>query len=406
MIPKPEDIRIDAYNYDLPDDRIAKYPLPRRDASRLLVYKDAAITQAPFHRLPCLLPDDATLVFNNTRVIPARLRFHKETGASIELFCLQPTPPHDYVHAFNQTQRADWLCLVGNLRKWKNGLLHQTLRIRNHTLVLTAHYIASRGDSHQIAFTWDNPAYTFAHILYAAGTIPVPPYLHRETEEQDAQTYQTIYAQAEGSVAAPTAGLHFTTDLLDALDRRGFRREEVTLHVGAGTFRPVQSAVIGAHEMHAEHFVVQRRTVERLLSGAAPVIAVGTTSARTLESLYYLGAALACNPERYADDLHVEQWTPYAIGADRIAVTDALEAILRCLDRQRRDSLVAQTRLMIVPGYRFKIVRGLITNFHQPQSTLLLLVSAFVGDAWRRIYDYALHNRFRFLSYGDSSLLL
>jgi S-adenosylmethionine:tRNA ribosyltransferase-isomerase len=370
------------------------------------VYKDGAITQATFHRLPDVLPAGAVLVFNNTRVIPARLRFRKETGAPVELFCLEPAPPHDHAHAFSQTRRTEWLCLVGNLRKWKTGLLQQTLRIRNHTLVLTAHYVAPAGDSHQIAFAWDNPACTFADVLQAAGAIPIPPYLHRETEDRDAQTYQTVYAQTEGSVAAPTAGLHFTARLLDALDRRGFRREEVTLHVGAGTFRPVQSAVIGAHKMHAEHFTVQRRTVERLLSSDAPVIAVGTTSARTLESLYCLGAALACNPDLDADALHVDQWAPYAVGADRIATTDALEAILRFLDSRRRDSLAAQTRLMIVPGYRFRIVRGLITNFHQPQSTLLLLVSAFVGDAWKGIYDYALHNHFRFLSYGDSSLLL
>jgi S-adenosylmethionine:tRNA ribosyltransferase-isomerase len=402
----PQDIRISDYCYDLPDERIAKYPLRQRDMSRMLIYHGGEIGETHFARLADCLPAGALLVFNNTRVIHARLPFMKDTGARIEVFCLEPAEPCDYALAFRQTRRCSWFCLVGNLRKWKSGRLEQTVRLNGEAVTLTAERTAACGDSHRITFAWDHPTCTFADILDAAGVLPIPPYLHRETEKSDMQTYQTVYARIKGSVAAPTAGLHFTSETLDALARRGVDREEVTLHVGAGTFRPVQTETIGAHEMHAEHFVVERHTIVRLLRQDSPVIAVGTTSVRTLESLYYVGLILSARPGATESDLLVRQWMPYDIPASPVTLAEALQHILDYLDRRQTDRLVAQTQLLIAPGYIFRVVKGIITNFHQPQSTLLLLVSAFVRNDWKRIYDYALSHDFRFLSYGDSSLLL
>ena len=405
----PQQIQINEYTYALPDERIAKYPLSERDASKLLVYRGGQIRETLFRHLPDCLPDGALLVFNNTRVIRARLLFRKDTGAMIEIFCLEPAVPSDYEQSFAQTDHCTWHCLVGNSKRWKSGQLHTTVTVGGEPVTLSAERVSVAGEAGDLVdFRWDNPRFTFSDVLEAVGVLPIPPYLHRETEAQDLQTYQTVYSKVKGSVAAPTAGLHFTPAVLAELDARGIEREEVTLHVGAGTFRPVKSDTIGGHAMHTEHFAVTRRTVDRLLAKPEHVIAVGTTSVRTLESLYYIGCALARGgADESADEAFtVGQWAPYDADAPTLTAEEALRAILRYLDRHGMDRLWAATQIIIAPGYPFKIVRGMVTNFHQPQSTLLLLVSAFVGGDWRTIYDYALAHDFRFLSYGDSSLLL
>lgn len=405
----PQQIQINEYTYALPDERIAKYPLAERDASKLLIYRGGQIRETLFRSLPDCLPDGALLVFNNTRVIRARLLFRKDTGAMIEIFCLEPALPSDYEQSFAQTDHCTWHCLVGNSKRWKSGQLHTTVTVGSEPVTLSAERISVAGEAGDLVdFHWDNPCCTFSDVLEAVGVLPIPPYLHRETEAQDLQTYQTVYSKVKGSVAAPTAGLHFTPAVLAELDARGIEREEVTLHVGAGTFRPVKSDTIGGHAMHTEHFAVTRRTVDRLLAKPEHVIAVGTTSVRTLESLYYIGCALARGgADESADEAFtVGQWVPYDADAPTLTAEEALRAILSYLDRRGMDRLWAATQIIIAPGYPFKIVRGMVTNFHQPQSTLLLLVSAFVGGDWRTIYDYALSHDFRFLSYGDSSLLL
>ena len=345
------------------------------------------------------------LVFNNTRAIQARMQLKKETGASVEIFCLEPVVPHDYALVFQQTKRCSWTCLVGNLKKWKEGSLRKTILVDGKEVILSAERIRTSGDSHLIEFSWNDEHITFAELLDAGGILPIPPYLHRETSESDLQTYQTVYSKIKGSVAAPTAGLHFTPEVLSDLDAKGFNREEVTLHVGAGTFKPVKSETIRDHEMHTEFISVRRSTIERVIANLGKIIAVGTTSVRTLESLYYMGVTLTQHPEATADDLIVNQWMPYKTDFG-ITPEEALNAILSYLDRNSTDTLVTATQILIAPGYKFKIVRGIITNFHQPKSTLLLLISAFVNGNWHSIYDYALENDFRFLSYGDSSLLL
>ncbi|MDR1454825.1 MAG: S-adenosylmethionine:tRNA ribosyltransferase-isomerase [Tannerella sp.] len=402
----PRQIRIADYQYPLPDGRIARYPLVRRDRSRLLLYRQGDISETRFCRLPEYLPEKSLLVFNNTRVIQARLLFQKTTGASIELFCLEPVDPHDYVLAFQQTKQCVWKCLIGNRKKWKDGLLTQTVHAGNKTVTLTARRVATCEDIHWIAFSWEPDFCTFADLLDAAGKLPIPPYLHREAEVADLSAYQTVYSKIKGSVAAPTAGLHFTPDTLSALADRGFEREEITLHVGAGTFKPVKTETLDAHPMHTEWFTVQRRTVVRLLASPGRVIAVGTTSVRTLESLYYIGAMLARHPDALDEERTVGQWTPYEERLPDISPSEALHQILAYLDRQQTDQLTMATQLLIAPGYSFRLVNGILTNFHQPQSTLLLLVAAFTGGDWKQIYDYALSHDFRFLSYGDSSLLL
>ena len=402
----PKEIRIEDYNYPLPDERIAKYPLAKRDESKLLLYQNGKVGESVFRRLPEFLPSDTLMVFNNTRVIQARLLFHKETGARIEVFCLEPAEPRDYALIFQTTGRCQWTCLVGNLKKWKSGPLEMPLMVSEHPLTLRAERLESFGDSHRVEFSWDDTRVTFAELLDAAGVLPIPPYLRRETERSDLKTYQTIYSKIKGSVAAPTAGLHFTPEVLAAIDTKGISREEVTLHVGAGTFKPVKSETIAGHEMHTEFISVNRSTIERLLEKLGHIIAVGTTSVRTLESLYYIGVLLETNPKATSEELVVKQWMPYEEGSNRLTVERALRNILVYLDRRGADKLVTATQIIIVPGYEFKLVRGIVTNFHQPQSTLLLLVSAFVKGDWRSIYDYALAHDFRFLSYGDSSLLL
>lgn len=409
MIRRKEDaqqIRIEDFDYLLPDDRIAKYPLPKRDESKLLFYKGGRIEECQFKRITDYLPDKSLMIFNNTRVIQARLLFCKSTGARIEVFCLDPVEPHDYALVFQQTERCRWMCLVGNLKKWKEGVLSREVQVGETTVVLKAERLQSCGDSHLIEFSWNDPVCTFADLLDAAGVLPIPPYLNRETEASDLETYQTVYSKVKGSVAAPTAGLHFTPKVLADIDAHGIGREEVTLHVGTGTFKPVKSETLVGHEMHTEFISVRRSSIERIQKNLGRIIAVGTTSVRTLESLYYIGVTLASNPDATADDLIVDQWKPYDESNNRLPVDVALQQLLNYLDRNGVDRLVTATRIIIVPGYEFKLVQGLVTNFHQPKSTLLLLISAFVKGDWRRIYDYALAHEFRFLSYGDSSLLL
>lgn len=406
MALKTQQIRIEEYNYNLPDDKIAKFPLPQRDESKLLVYRNGKTEESIFKHINDYLPDNALMVFNNTRVIRARMEFRKETGARIEIFCLEPAVPHDYELIFKETERCIWICLVGNLKKWKEGILSQTVSIKNDTILLKAEKKQSAGETHLIEFTWDNPSYTFAEILEAVGELPIPPYLNRKTEKTDLVTYQTVYSKIKGSVAAPTAGLHFTPKVLDELDTKGIQREEVTLHVGAGTFKPVKSDTIAQHEMHTEFIAINRSTIEHIKNHTGKIIAVGTTSVRTLESLYYIGVKLASYPDATMEELIVDQWMPYSEENNLLTKKEALDNILHYLDENRATQLVTATRIILAPGYEFKITEGILTNFHQPKSTLLLLVSAFVKGEWKNIYDYALNHDFRFLSYGDSSLLL
>lgn len=397
-------IRIDDYDYSLPDERIAKFPLAQRDTSKLLLYRAGEVSQKCFDQLPALLPDDVMLVFNNTRVIQARLRFRKATGALIEIFCLEPLHPADYALSLQSTTSCRWLCLIGNAKKWKEGALQLTFDHKGHEVTLSATRGVAQGDGYEIDFSWDDDTFTFGELLETLGELPIPPYLNRATEECDKTTYQTVYSKVEGSVAAPTAGLHFTPSVLQSLNERGIPTCELTLHVGAGTFKPVKSDTIAEHEMHTEYISVSRQLIEQLCHSSRRVVAVGTTSVRTLESLYYIALTLYRNPQATAEELRVKQWAPYG---DNPTLTraQAMQLLLDYLDRIGADTLVSATRIIIVPGYKFHIVDGIITNFHQPRSTLLLLVSAFVQGDWRTIYDYALAHDFRFLSYGDSSLL-
>jgi len=400
-------IHIADFNYPLPDERIAKFPVLHRDSSKLLVYRHGDIAEDRFFNITKHLPTDSLMVFNNTRVIQARLHFHKPTGAQIEIFLLDPAEPSDYEQVFRTTSQCMWRCLVGNLKKWKGGTLTAPFNYKGQTVTMRAMLDDSPSADPIVRFEWDNSSLSFAEILDIAGELPIPPYLNRATEESDKQTYQTVYSKIKGSVAAPTAGLHFTNRELEELSAHGIEREEVTLHVGAGTFKPVKTATIGNHSMHTEFFSVRRTMLERLLHYDAKAIAVGTTSVRTLESLYYIGSKLQRQPRLDESELGVQQWEPYDENtAECITPRQAIENILRYMERHAIDTLHSGTQIMIAPGYDYKIVKALVTNFHQPQSTLLLLVSAFVHGDWRRIYDYALEHDFRFLSYGDSSLLI
>lgn len=398
-------IKISDYNYPLPDERIAKFPLPVRDQSKLLVYRHGEVSETRFTSLPDYLEAGELMIFNNTKVIQARLHFRKETGALIEIFCLEPIQPNDYVLNFQQTSHAAWLCMIGNLKKWKEGSLHKEMNVKGHTITLTATRGECRGTSHWVDFTWDNPEITFADILEVFGELPIPPYLNRDTQESDKETYQTVYSKIKGSVAAPTAGLHFTERVLQTLRDKGVDLEEVTLHVGAGTFKPVKSEEIEGHEMHTEYISVNRQTIEKLIAHEGKAIAVGTTSVRTLESLYYIGVTIASHPDAGQEELHVRQWQPYETHPTMTTV-ESLQQILDYMKRHELEALHTSTQIIIAPGYTYHIVQKMVTNFHQPQSTLLLLVSAFVKGNWRTIYDYALAHDFRFLSYGDSSLLI
>ncbi len=401
----PKHIHISDYNYPLPDDRIAKFPLAKRDSSKLLVYNKGNISTAVFSDLPSFLPKGSLMVYNNTRVIQARLHFRKQTGALIEVFLLEPANPTDYELMFQIRESCEWYCMIGNLKKWKEGIISRTFEYKGAEFTLSAERGELHGTSHRVKFTWNNPDISWAEILDLAGELPIPPYLNRDTEESDKTTYQTVYSKIKGSVAAPTAGLHFTPEVLSAIDEAGIERQELTLHVGAGTFKPVKSEEIEGHEMHTEFISVKRETLERLIAHNAEAIAVGTTSVRTLESLYYMGLKIHHSKDISEEKLHVEQWEPYESEAD-ITPVEALKELLAYLDRHSLQVLHSSTQIIIAPGYDYKIVKMLITNFHQPKSTLLLLVSAFLKGDWRRVYDYALDNGFRFLSYGDSSLLI
>lgn len=415
------EIRIADYDYPLPDERIAKFPLEGRDGSKLLVYDHGNVNEHRFTSLPNLLPTGALMVFNNTRVIRARLHFHKASGALIEVFCLEPLLPREYVSMFDARHQCTWLCMVGNLKKWKEGVLTRPIQIDGKEEVLSVERTHIENLPHNgagspefaVTFRWTSNA-TFAEVLEACGELPIPPYLNRETQESDLRTYQTVYSKIKGSVAAPTAGLHFTERVLTAIDEKGIEREEVTLHVGAGTFKPVKSEHIAEHEMHAEYIVIRRNTIVKLIAHGGEAIAVGTTSVRTLESLYYIGCMIMHNPDASENELSVPQWIPYEQAEEltNISTIQALQALLDWLDRNGLQALHTTTRIIIAPGYHYHIVRRMVTNFHQPKSTLLLLVSAFVGNkadgtpAWHDIYDFALSHDFRFLSYGDSSLLM
>ena len=388
MIPE---IHIEDYNYALDSARIAKYPLERRDSSKLLHYAKGAVNEYIFRQLPELLPAGALMVFNDTKVVPARLHFRKPTGAHIEIFCLEPVDPVEYNLAFAATAACSWKCVIGNAKKWKGERLENPF--------LHAELLGRDGQTGVVRFSWEGGE-PFSRMLELAGTVPIPPYLNRESEAIDTERYQTLYARIRGSVAAPTAGLHFTEEVLQAIRARGIDTQTVCLHVGAGTFLPVKSSLVSEHPMHREPFVVTRALLQALRDGKRPLVAVGTTSVRTLESLYYIGVS-CIEQGRPAD---VEQWAPYTREYP-YSTQEALDAILAWLDRTGQDALVAGTRIIIVPGFRFRLVQYLVTNFHQPESTLILLVSAFVKGDWRTIYDYALGHGFRFLSYGDSSLL-
>jgi S-adenosylmethionine:tRNA ribosyltransferase-isomerase len=396
-------ITIDDYDYPLPEERIAKYPLTERDASNLLVLKDNQIQKSQFRYLGDFLPKDALLVFNETKVIRARLQFHKSTGSRIEVFCLEPE--NDYQVAFAASSPVKWKCLVGNAKRWKEGKLSMTLNVNGKETTLFAERLAHNDQYSEIEFSWLPETLPFASVIEAAGEIPLPPYLHRDAEPEDRDRYQTVYARYDGSVAAPTAGLHFTQPLISSLCKQGFRFDEVTLHVGAGTFRPVSTATIGEHAMHSETIVVRKSLIENLIHHfGKPIIPVGTTSTRTLESLYWIGVMLAEQGVALRP-LHVEQWFPYE-NHDAICSTEALQHILNYLNQHGLTRLEASTALMIAPSYKMRLITGLVTNFHQPKSTLLLLFSALIGDRWKDCYRFALDNGFRFLSYGDSCLFL
>ena len=404
-----KDIQINDYNYPLSDERIAKYPLKERDHSKLLIYKQGKVSEDVFFHVADYLPMGSLMVMNNTKVIQARLHFRKATGALIEIFLLEPALPADYEQMFQSRGRCEWFCLVGNLKKWKEGQLSRGFSIDDHEVTVTAERVGEAATSQRIAFTWDDNQLSMAELIDSIGELPIPPYLNRKTEECDKTTYQTVYSKIKGSVAAPTAGLHFTADVLASLDNKGIEREEVTLHVGAGTFKPVKSLHIGEHDMHTETFCVKKQTIERLIAHQGHAVAVGTTSVRTLESLYYIGYKMLQLPNAEEQHWHVEQWEPYQMQVapdDAPTTMEALQAIANYMQRNALTTLHGSTQIIIAPGYNYHIVKMLITNFHQPQSTLLLLVSAFVHGDWRNIYDYALQHEFRFLSYGDSSLLI
>ena len=402
-------IYIADYNYDLPDERIAKYPIPQRDHSKLLVYRDGQVSEDRFFNVGDYIAPDSLLIYNNTRVIQARLEFRKPTGARIEVFCLEPLAPHDYQLSLSSTTGCMWKCMVGNAKKWREEAISQELTINGRPIRFSAHKEQTLGNTYAVRFEWDGEKVSFAEILDAIGELPIPPYLNRKTEESDKTTYQTVYSRIKGSVAAPTAGLHFTESVLNDLRSRGIETDEVTLHVGAGTFLPVKTADANEHTMHSEIIAVPKSTIEHIQRKLSKIVAVGTTSMRTLESLYFIGCQLRHLDISTSQDIeiHVDQFEPYEeVQSDKVQSTkEALQAIWDYLEATGQDTLHAETQIMIKPGYTFHIVDQLITNFHQPQSTLLLLVSAFVNGDWHTIYDYALSHDFRFLSYGDSSIL-
>lgn len=407
-------IKIEDYDYPLEEERIAKFPVEPRDNSKLLVYRKGKIYHTVFKEIPQELPGQSTLVYNNTKVIHARLMFQKETGAKIEIFCLEPNDPSDYALNFASTKSCEWKCLIGNSKKWKQGPVSKEIIIKNKTVIFNAEKKQAAENAYIVNFSWkicnnnENLKITFADILEEIGKIPIPPYLKRDSQKSDETSYQTVYSKIDGSVAAPTAGLHFTPEVLKNIDKKDITKLEVTLHVGAGTFKPVQCTEMEDHIMHHEFISVKKETIKEIIKKEGSITAVGTTSVRTLESLFWFGHKIATDPNVQIDDFVLNQWYPYEEGQKKgIKTKDALEAIISYLEKNDLDTFTASTQLIIAPGYDFKVINNIITNFHQPKSTLLLLVSAFLkGEEWKKVYKYALENDFRFLSYGDSSLLI
>ncbi len=393
------------YNYDLPAEKIAQYPLAERDGSRLLLYNGKNISKDIFKNIDNHIPSGNLLVFNDTKVIRARLIFQKESGARIEVLCLEPLSPADYAQSFSTKNRVEWKCLIGNVKKWKEGIISNSFINNDKHYNLFAEKLTPEGDAWRIRFSWNANDLNFGEVIEATGHIPLPPYLNRPDEAKDAVRYQTIYSRVKGSVAAPTAGLHFTKDVLNRLLTKEIQTTELTLHVGAGTFQPVKSNSILEHQMHSEHFYIPAKTIELILKNMGSILAVGTTSVRAIESLYWLGLKLMVEPMTRPYELYLGQWEAYSM-KDQVQPEHSFETILSWMQNNKLSCLHAPTRIIIIPGYDFKIINGIITNFHQPGSTLLLLISAWVGDDWKRIYKYAIENDFRFLSYGDSSLLL
>ncbi len=398
----PRELQIKNFTYDLPESKIAKYPLAERNLSKLLVYRDGKISEDVYKNIADHIPENSLLVFNNTKVIPARLFFKSATGAKIEIFCLEPAEENkEFASVMSKQKSVRWQCMVGRASKWKEKILEH----RTTDFTLTAEIIERTSDAFIIEFSWTPGELSFAEILGKSGMMPIPPYLKRDSEEIDLKRYQTVYAKHEGSVAAPTAGLHFTEAIFEKLTAKNISKEEVTLHVGAGTFKPVKSETMNEHEMHAEVMDVTTTTIQHLCNSLQPkIIAVGTTSLRTIESLYWMGAKAKLNPEISLQDLEIKQWDAYE-QTKTYEVSDALEALIFWMKKNETERLICKTQIMIAPSYELKIANALVTNFHQPNSTLLLLVAAVVGEDWKKIYNHALENDFRFLSYGDGSLL-
>jgi S-adenosylmethionine:tRNA-ribosyltransferase-isomerase (queuine synthetase) len=399
------DIDINDYDYELPSDRIAQYPVEERDMSKLLIYKDDKIAKDIFRNIVEYLPSDSLLVFNNTRVIRARILFKKETGASIEVMCLDPLDPSDYSLSLGSKEPVEWKCIVGNLKKWKCGSLTAPFKYNSRQYYLSAERLQSGEEVCRIRFSWNCSEINFGEVLEKTGHIPLPPYINRADETEDIERYQTVYSSIKGSVAAPTAGLHFTDYVFEKIKAGGIKTIELTLHVGAGTFQPVKANNIYEHEMHCEHFSIDPKTIELIFENQGKVIPVGTTSVRTLESLYWLGVKLIQNPSVSFPYLSLGQWEAYEL-AKTVSVKESFGALMNYINERNLTSLQASTFIMIVPGYEFRITNGMVTNFHQPRSTLLLLISAWAGNRWKEIYTFAFENGFRFLSYGDCSLLL
>lgn len=397
-------INIEDYDYDLPEERIAQYPVVERDMSNLLVYRQGNIKKDIFRNLDNYIPKGSLLVFNNTRVIRARLLFRKESGAAIEILCLEPLSPAEYQMSFGSTGPVEWKCIVGNLKKWKKGKLLLPYSINQKDYILSAEKVCQEGEAWRIRFTWDSPLTSFGEVIDAAGHIPLPPYINREDEKEDNIRYQTVYSSVKGSVAAPTAGLHFNEEVFEKLRKNDVKLTELTLHVGAGTFQPVKTKNINDHEMHCEHFYITADTIQLLIDYSGKIIPVGTTSVRTLESLYWIGVKIACSNVNPGEPLSLGQWDAYSTDS-KISARESLESLLEFMKKRNTSILEASTSIIIIPGYEFRIINGMITNFHQPKSTLLLLISAWIGENWKEVYKYALNNNFRFLSYGDSSVL-
>jgi S-adenosylmethionine:tRNA ribosyltransferase-isomerase len=408
----PKNLEIKDFDYDLPDEKIAKHPLQERDKSKLLIYNKGIIQEDIFSNIADHLPKDSLIIFNNTKVVEARLLFKKTSGTTIEIFCLEPADVYaDITTAMLQHKKVLWNCLVGNAKKWRDEILVKAIVLNNRTIELSAKKINRQNENFKIEFFWNDDTLSFAEILHLAGVIPLPPYLHRDAEKDDAERYQTVYAKYDGSVAAPTAGLHFTDEVFKKLAAKNIERDFVTLHVGAGTFKPVKTETIEAHQMHSEFFEVEATLIEKIIQQSnKSIIAVGTTTLRTLESLYWMGIKIRETPnvkrerEITVEDISIHQWDAYDLNATNISVKDSLQALLRWMKENNLNKLIAKTQIIIAPPYKLKVANALITNFHQPKSTLLLLVAAIIGNDWKKVYDYALQHNFRFLSYGDSNL--